>query len=269
MFLINGSAEGTVLASLCTRASHNRKQTLMHCLNKSLTGFFNERPYFCQCLNTKPINLIMKRILFSMLAIGSVAILAAFLPKQENKVAAVSSAQAGTKWTVDKSHSNVKFSVTHMVVAETEGSFKAFDGTVEHTKADWSDAKINFSVDVNSINTDNENRDKHLKSDDFFNAEKFPAITFAGTSFTPKGGNKYELAGNLTIRDVTKPVKFDVTFGGIAASTRGDKAGFKAKTTINRFDYNLKWDRATEAGGLVVGKDVEVTVLLELNKAKQ
>ncbi len=213
----------------------------------------------------------MKRFFISMMAIGSVAVLAAFLPKQEKSTNAVSgpAAQAVTKWTVDKSHTNVKFAVTHMVIAEVEGAFKVFDGTVEHTKADWSDAKINFSVDVNSVNTDNENRDKHLKSDDFFNAEKFPAITFVGSKFTPKGKNKYELTGNLTIRDVTKPVKFDVTFGGIATSTRGDKAGFKAKTTINRFDYNLKWDRATEAGGLVVSKDVEVTVLLELNKAKQ
>ncbi len=212
----------------------------------------------------------MKRFFFSMMAIGAVTVLAAFFPKQ-NKQAAVSTeaaVQTPVKWTVDKSHTNVKFAVTHMVVAETEGSFKVFDGTVEHTKADWSDAKINFSVDVNSIDTDNENRDKHLKGDDFFNAEKFPVMTFVGTKFTPKGNNKYELTGNLTIRDVTKPVKFDVKFGGIATSTRGDKAGFKATTTINRFDYNLKWDRATEAGGLVVGKEVEVTVLLELNKAK-
>ncbi len=213
----------------------------------------------------------MKRILFSFLILGSVSMLAAFLPKQNGNKTSVSypAVQELTKWTVDKSHTNVKFAVTHMVVAEVEGAFKAFDGTVEHTMADWSDAKINFTVDVNSINTDNENRDKHLKSDDFFNAEKFPVMTFISTSFTPKGENKYELTGNLTIRDITKEVKFDVTFGGIATSSRGDKAGFKAKTTINRFDYNLKWDRATESGGLVVGKNVDVTVLLELNKVKQ
>lgn len=212
----------------------------------------------------------MKQFFLSAIAIGSLVVMAAFLPKENtNKVQpATGSVQTPTKWTLDKSHSNIKFAVTHMVVAETEGSFKIFDGTVEHTKADWSDAKINFTVDMNSINTDNENRDKHLKSDDFFNAEKYPTATFVGTSFKPLGNNKYELTGNLTIRDVTKPVKFDVKFGGIATSSRGDKAGFKATTTINRFDYNLKWDRATEAGGLVVGKDVDVTVLLELNKAK-
>jgi polyisoprenoid-binding protein YceI len=212
----------------------------------------------------------MKHFFLSVFAIGSLIVMAAFLPKEKtnNNQQASANVQTPTKWTLDKSHSNVKFAVTHMVVAETEGSFKIFDGTVEHTKADWSDAKISFSVDMNSINTENENRDKHLKSDDFFNAEKYPTATFVGTSFKPLGDNKYELVGDLTIRDVTKPVKFAVKFGGIAASSRGDKAGFKATTTINRFDYNLKWDRATEAGGLVVGKDVDVTVLVELNKAK-
>lgn len=182
-------------------------------------------------------------------------------------VSVAASAQA-TSWKLDKVHSVVKFSVTHMVVSETEGSFKLFDGTVDHTKADFSDAKINFTVDVNSISTDNEGRDKHLKSDDFFSAEKFPQMKFESTSMTPLGGNKYKLAGNLTIKDVTKPVTFDVTYGGTITTSRGTKAGFKATTTINRFDYNLKWDRATEAGSLVVSKEVEVTIKVELDKAK-
>lgn len=210
----------------------------------------------------------MKKLLFVLIAGAGIASLSAFLPKQQSASVTVPAVQTPTKWTLDKSHSNVRFTVTHMVVSETDGAFKIFDGTVEHTKADWSDAKINFTVDINSINTDNENRDKHLKSDDFFNVEKFPTAKFVGKTFKPLGNNKYELVGDLTIRDVTKSIKFDVKFGGIATSTRGDKAGFKATTTINRFDYNLKWDRATEAGGLVVGKDVELTVLLELNKAK-
>ncbi len=177
-------------------------------------------------------------------------------------------AQTASKWTVDKLHSSVRFAVSHMVVAETEGSFRVFDGTVEHTKADWSDAKISFTVDVNSINTDNEYRDKHLKGDDFFNAEKYPAMTFKSTSFKPLGNNKYELKGELTIRDITKPVKFDVTFGGVSIGSKTDKAGFKATTTINRFDYNLKWDKATETGSLVVGKDVEISVRIELDRNK-
>jgi polyisoprenoid-binding protein YceI len=175
---------------------------------------------------------------------------------------------APTKWTIDKVHSNVKFTVTHLVISEVEGYFKIFEGSMEHSKPDFSDAKINFIVDINSINTDNENRDNHLKSDDFFNAAKFPQMKFESTSFTPQGNNKYKLDGNLTIRDVTKPVTFEVTYGGTANMGNMVKAGFRAKTTINRFDYNLKWDKATESGGLVVGKDVEIVVNAELNQAK-
>jgi polyisoprenoid-binding protein YceI len=161
-----------------------------------------------------------------------------------------------TKWTVDKGHSNVKFTVQHMVVSEMEGSFKTFDGYVESSKADFSDAKIGFTVEIASVYTDN----------DFFNAEKFPQMKFESTSFKPLGNNKYELQGNLTIRDVTKPVVFQVTHGGVLNTSKGAKAGFKATTTIDRFNYNLKWDRATETGGLVVGKDVTIVLNLELDK---
>jgi len=179
-----------------------------------------------------------------------------------------SSVNAQTKWTVDKGHSNVKFAVTHMVVSEVEGSFRVFEGSVEHTKPDYSDARINFTVDVSSVDTDNERRDNHLKSDDFFNAAQFPQMKFESTSFKPLGSNKYELTGNLTIRDVTKPVKFDVTYGGTLKTGQGSKAGFKAKGAVNRFDYNLKWDRATETGSLVVDKEVQIQINLELNEAK-
>ncbi len=178
----------------------------------------------------------------------------------------ITSSVAPTKWSLDKAHSNVKFAVTHMVVTETEGSFKLFDGSMEHSKDDFSDAKIEFTVDVNSINTDNENRDKHLKNDDFFNVEKYPTIKFVSTSFVPAGEKKYKLNGNLTIRDVTKPVVFDVTYGGSVNDRGGVKSGFKGKTSINRFDYGLKWNKATEAGGLVVSKEVDITVNVELKK---
>lgn len=213
----------------------------------------------------------MKRILLSSVAVAAVAIASsAFIPSNKSVAAeekTISSlADEATKWSIDKAHSNVKFNVTHLVVSEVEGSFKLFDGSMENTKGDFSDATINFTVDVNSINTDNDMRDKHLKGDDFFNAEKFPAMKFQSTSFKPAGGKNYKLAGNLTIRDVTKPVVFDVTFGGTAVANGKTKAGFKAKTSINRFDYNLKWDKATEAGGLVVSKDVELIVNVEMNK---
>ncbi len=211
----------------------------------------------------------MKRIFaLTLLAGAFVAGTSAFTAAPKTTTGAgTKTVDAPSKWALDKSHSNVKFSVTHMVVSDLDGNFKLFDGTMEHTKADFSDAKINFTVDVNSINTDNDSRDGHLKGDDFFNAAKYPTIAFAGTSFTPVGGNKYRLAGNLTIRDVTRPVVFETTYGGSITNGGKTKSGFKARTTINRFDYNLKWDKVTEAGGLVVGKDVELVVNVELNKA--
>lgn len=178
-------------------------------------------------------------------------------------------ASAQTTWKSDNSHSNVKFTVTHLVVSEVEGYFKVYNGSISAAKPDFTDAVINFSVDVNSVNTDNENRDKHLKSDDFFNAEKFPQMNFKSVSFKKVSGNKYALEGDLTIRDITKRVKFDVTYGGTVKDPWGNiKAGFKAKGTINRFDYNLKWNTVTEAGGAVVGKDVEVVLNLEFAQQK-
>ncbi len=186
------------------------------------------------------------------------------IPSDKEKIV---TSKPTASWSIDKAHSSVKFSVRHMVVSEVDGSFRLFDGKLEQSKADMSDGKVDFSVDVNSVNTDNEKRDKHLKSDDFFNVEKYPSMKFVSTSFTPAGDKKYKLAGNLTIRDVTKPVVFDVTYGGEMTDKGVTKSGFKAQATINRFDYNLKWDKATEAGGLVVSKEVDITVNVELKKS--
>lgn len=212
----------------------------------------------------------MKKLIFSaaMLAASGIFFTAFRKAASGTEVSPALASKMATKWVLDKSHSNIRFTVTHMVVSEVEGSFKAFDGTFAAEKADFSDAKVLFTIDVNSINTDNEGRDKHLKSDDFFNAEKFPQIKFESTAFKPQGGNKYKLEGNLTVRDITKPVTFDVTYGGTIAGGRGAKAGFKAKASIDRFEFGLKWNRMTEAGGLAVGKDVDVTVNIELNEAK-
>ncbi|HOK51688.1 MAG TPA: YceI family protein, partial [Bacteroidales bacterium] len=177
--------------------------------------------------------------------------------------------QAQSKWQVDTAHSTVKFSVQHLVISEVEGSFRTFDGSIVSKNDDFTDAVIDFSVDVNSINTDNEMRDNHLKGDDFFNAAKFPKMTFKSKSFKKVSGNKYELVGDLTIRDVTKTVKFDVTYGGTAKDPYGNiKAGFKASAVINRFDYGLKWNALTEAGGAVVGNEVNVSLKLEFNKVQ-
>nr|WP_199157795.1 YceI family protein [Pedobacter sp. ASV2] len=172
---------------------------------------------------------------------------------------------AQTSWKIDPMHSFVSFSVKHMGISFVEGSFKKFDGAVVASKPDLTDAKINFTVDVNSITTGVDMRDGHLKTDDFFNAEKFPSMKFESTSFKKLSGNNYELSGKLTIRDVTKDVKFAVVYGGTAKDQQGNtKAGFTASTLINRLDYNIKYD-PTGAG---VAKDVAIKLNLEFVQSK-
>jgi polyisoprenoid-binding protein YceI len=172
---------------------------------------------------------------------------------------------AQTKWTVDPMHSFVTFEVKHMGISFVNGSFKKFDGTVAAAKPDLTDANINFTVDVNSINTDVEPRNQHLKSDDFFNAAKYPSMTFVSSSIKKHKDNNYALAGKLTIRDVTKDVVFAVVYGGTAKDQQGNsKAGFNATTTINRLDYNIKYDPT----GMGVAKDVKIALNLEFVQAK-
>ncbi len=180
-------------------------------------------------------------------------------------MAGVASAQ--TNWGIDKAHSKIGFTVTHMVVAEVEGDFKDFDATVVSKNADFDGAEVTFTAKTASINTENEKRDGHLKSDDFFNAEKFPDVTFKGT--LAKAGGKYQLKGKLTLRDVTKDVAFDVTYGGTIDTGRGVKAGFKLTGKINRQDYNLKWANKLQDGSAVVGDEVALSCRIELNKAAQ
>jgi polyisoprenoid-binding protein YceI len=184
-------------------------------------------------------------------------------------ISSFSFAQSAKNWKVDNVHSSVRFSVSHLVISEVEGTFKVYDGTISNTKDDFSDAKIDFNIDVASINTENSMRDNHLKADDFFNTEKFPKITFKSISFKKKAGNMYELIGDLTIRDVTKKAVFSVKYGGTQKDGYGNtKAGFKVTGSINRFDYGLKWNALTEAGGATVGKEVELVGNLEFALAK-
>ncbi|MFN5629251.1 MAG: YceI family protein [Bacteroidota bacterium] len=174
-----------------------------------------------------------------------------------------------TSWNVDNSHSNVKFTVTHLVVSEVDGSFRTYSGNIESTKADFDGAVINFTVDVNSVNTDNEMRDKHLKADDFFNAEKYPQMSFKSSSFKKASDKKYVLEGDLTIKDVTKRVKFDVYYGGTVKDPYGNtKAGFKATSKISRKEFKLTWNPMTEAGGAVVADEVEIKLNLEFAQKK-
>lgn len=174
---------------------------------------------------------------------------------------------AQNTWKVDPSHSKVGFSVSHLVISEVEGDFKTFDGSFENSGSDFSNAKISFSVDINSINTDNDQRDGHLKSEDFFYAEKYPKMTFESTSFKKKGKDTYELKGQLTMRGVTKTVTFDVKYGGQAVDGYGNtRAGFTATTTLNRMDFGIAWNAKTEQGTWTVGEDVEVSLKLEFIK---
>ena len=176
---------------------------------------------------------------------------------------------AQTTWTVDNVHSNVKFSVSHLIISEVEGSFKVYSGTLLSQKPDFTDADVDFTVDVTSINTDNEMRDKHLKADDFFNAEKYPKMIFKGASWKKVDDRNSVLEGDLTIRGMTNRVTFTVVYGGTIRDPWGNtKAGFKATTVINRFDYGLKWNMLTEAGGATVGKDVSITLNLEFAQKK-
>ena len=172
---------------------------------------------------------------------------------------------AQTTWTIDKAHSKIGFNVIHMAISEVEGEFTDFDAKVVSTSDDFHNADVEFTAKVASIDTENERRDNHLKSDDFFNAEKFPEIKFKGKLV--KEGNNYKLKGDFTMRDVTKPVTFDVTYGGTIDTGRGMKAGFKVTGTINRKDYNLKWDSRLAGGELVVSDDVDIVCKIEMNKA--
>ncbi|HMP99760.1 MAG TPA: YceI family protein [Cyclobacteriaceae bacterium] len=167
-------------------------------------------------------------------------------------------------WTIDKSHSKVGFVVTHMVVAEVEGSFKDFDATIVSSSDDFNGAEISFTAKTASINTENERRDNHLRSDDFFNAEQYPDIKFVGKLV--KEGGKYLLKGDFTMRDVTKPVVFDVKYGGSIDTGRGMKAGFRITGTVNRLEYGLKWSNKLASGELAVADEVSINCRIELDK---
>ena len=171
---------------------------------------------------------------------------------------------AQTTWTIDKNHSKVGFNVTHMAISEVEGKFNDFEGTVVAKSDDFNGAQVDFTSKTASVDTDNERRDNHLKSPDFFDAEKFPETKFSGTLV--KDGGKYKLKGDLTMKGVTKKVEFDVTYGGTINHGKGIKAGFKLTGKINRQDYGLTWANKVPTGELVVGDEVELVVKVELDK---
>lgn len=173
------------------------------------------------------------------------------------------SSLAQTQWKVDPYHSSINFNISHSGISIVNGKFLEYTGTLTTNGEALKEASFDFNVKVNSIDTSVENRDNHLRSADFFEVEKYPDMTFKSTKILATGKpDSYLLYGKLTIKDVTKDVIFDVNYGGIVTSDQGQKIGLKAKTTINRFDYNINFDPA--AAG--VGKDVDIVVHLQLAK---
>lgn len=172
-----------------------------------------------------------------------------------------------TKWAIDPSHSEIQFKVKHMMVSTVTGAFNEFEGTVESENEDFEGANIRFSADVASIDTNNGQRDEHLKSDDFFNAGQFPKITFQSKSFSKKSNGNYRLIGDLTIRDNTHEVEMDVEYFGAAVDPYGQtKAGFEISGKVSRKDFGLKWNAVTEAGGVVVSDEVRLVLNVQLVK---
>ncbi|MDO5655577.1 MAG: YceI family protein [Flavobacteriaceae bacterium] len=170
---------------------------------------------------------------------------------------------AQTSWKVDAAHSSLNFSIKHSGISLVNGKFTDYTGDMTTNGPDLETAKFDFNVKVTSINTNVEPRDNHLRSADFFEVEKYPNMTFKSTKIMKKGKeNQYLLFGDLTIKGVTKPVVFDLWHSGTAKSDKGEKMGFKAKTTINRFDYNINYD----PGAAGIGKDVEILVHLQMAK---
>ena len=174
---------------------------------------------------------------------------------------------ATTSWVIDPTHSEVQFKVKHLVISTVTGSFKSFEGSLQTEGDSFDGASIQFTADVNSIDTNMEQRDGHLKSADFFDAENFPKLNFVSTSFVQKGDEDFTLTGDLTLRGVTKSVTLAVNYGGQMVDFYGNtKAGFELNGKINRKDFGLNWGAVTEAGGVVVSDEVKLHFNIQVAK---
>lgn len=173
---------------------------------------------------------------------------------------------AQSTWTIDKEHSSINFSVGHYLISQTAGRFRDFDAKVVTPTDDFAGAKVTFMAKTGSICTDNEQRDHHLKSEDFLNTEKYPELTFTGTLV--KEGEKYLLKGNMTIRDITRPVIFAAAYTGRLKETtyHADKAGFVVTGSLSRLEYGLKWNETFQGGAPIVGDEVTLYLNVELNR---
>jgi polyisoprenoid-binding protein YceI len=170
-------------------------------------------------------------------------------------------------WKLDPSHSEVTFKVKHMMITNVSGSFNSFEATAVTEEENFGTAQLEFTAQTASINTNSEQRDTHLRSAEFFDAEKFPAIQFKGTRFTNKSGSDYTLEGELSMHGVTKSIVLDVEFGGLQKDPWGQtKAGFTVSGKINRTDFGLSWNAALETGGVLVSEEVRIHCEIQMIK---
>ena len=169
---------------------------------------------------------------------------------------------ATTTWAIDSAHSNVEFSVKHMMISTVKGQFSTVTGTLEFDPARPETASVDASIDTASVTTFNQMRDNHLRTNDFFNAEQWPAITFKSTKVEPAGEDRFRIFGDLTIRDTTKPVVLDAELDGIVAKDAFGKrrAAFTATTEINRKEFGVNWNAVVEGVGVTVSDRVKITL---------
>jgi polyisoprenoid-binding protein YceI len=171
-----------------------------------------------------------------------------------------------TTWRTDPAHTDIQFSAKHMMVTTVRGKFAEVDGSLTLDETDPTASAGAFTVRAASLSTGNEQRDGHLRSGDFFDAETHPEITFVSTAVTPKQGNDYAVTGDLTIRGTTRPVAFDVEFLGLYQGFEGRRAGFHATTRLNREDWGLTWNVTLETGGWLVGKEIKLEIDLAMDE---
>ncbi len=173
-----------------------------------------------------------------------------------------------TKWNIDPSHSELTFKIKHLMMTNVTGHFGSFTGSLESSGATFTDSKVQFTAQIASINTKNDQRDAHLRSPDFFDADKHPSLTFVSEHFTSNGGNDYSVSGMLTIKGISQKIVLAAEYEGTQKDPWGnEKVGFSLSAKINRKDFGLSWNAPLEAGGLLVGEEVKISAEIQLVKA--
>jgi polyisoprenoid-binding protein YceI len=172
-----------------------------------------------------------------------------------------------TKWVIDPVHSEVSFKIKHLVISTITGAFRKFEGTITSEGTDFSDAEVFFKIDVNSIDTNQKQRDEHLVSGDFFEVDRYPEITFISTSFVKASSVEYKMDGNLTLKGITKPIQLTVVYGGSENDGHGQvKHGFEVTAVVNRKEFGMTWNKLTDTGGLGLGEDIKLIANIQVGR---